>query len=356
MKSIKIWEFVVRVANPYWVDDSLKELTINENFLNTCVSFAVKNKIYPLFYEGCYRHSIPISKGMRMLAESYEKKRKMQFEEIKMLLELSRSYNLEVVFFKTFKPFNYIPDDVDILLLNDEDYRILTSELRKRGYFLLNRGTNEVIFRKIGKGAYVDLDIHRKPAVGHLDILNVKNLRQNNAIEIVKFADGYELLKFSEVYEVVREAAYSLLKDFNLSIPGFYLALNAIMKYSLNNIRDLAEKENVRLSLDLYLGVAYGLASNLFCSGDKWQSQNIRIGEGVISELLLKICKRRQLTLPYYYPVLAIAGAYLHKVGFEVLNNKNLKAIFQLIMQPSSKGIGILLDYGRGRFIEKFKL
>jgi hypothetical protein len=341
---VKISDFVTEVANPYFTLHKDVSNVTNE-FVRSSIEFAVKNKVFPLFYEGCLKLGIRLPKEAELLVGSYEKRRKMQLEAVNLLLDTSDELDTELMFFKTFGPFNYIPDDIDVLLRDEKDLSLLVDKLKEKGYFVLKIGTPEVVLRKVRKDAYVDLDIHKRLAVGYLDVFRVENLWRNHAYEMIKVDNGCTVLKLSEDYEVVREAAYSLLKDFNLSIPGLYLAINAMMNRDIEVIERIAEEENLLLPLDLYLNVAYSIACKLFRSKAKFL---LRSKGKVASGMPLKLCKRR-LRVPYPYPISVIAWAYISKVGLEIHRNRNLGVLPQLIKQPSSKGISILLDYIRER-------
>ena len=338
--------FVAKVANPYFTSiDNIRNLS--RDSLESALEFAVRNKIFPLFHEGCERIKIGLSEKADILMSEYEQRRRKQLEAAKLLLDIYEKQSVELLFFKTFKPFNYVPDDIDILLRYRDDLDLLIRLLEDEGYRLLKIGTPELSMRKIGHGTFVDIDIHTSIAAGHLPLLRTENLWRNCVYKAID--GGYEIPVLSERYEVVREAAYSLLKDFTVSIPGLYLAINAIMKENLDEVRRIAEEENLLLHANLFLDVAHLLVSNLFGSEVKsqfhYETRNA-------SELPLKLVRadlHRRLRVPYPYPLSVIALAYLSRVRSEMYRDRNLNALIQLIKQPSSKGIGILLDYVRER-------
>jgi hypothetical protein len=347
---LNVSEFVVKVANPYFaLCDDFSDVT--EGFLMSSVEFAVRNKVFPLFYEGCLRLGIKLPKEADLLMDSYERRWRMQIEEVGLLLDVSEELGVELMFFKTFKPFRYFPDDVDVLLRNEKDLYPLIAKLREKGYFILKIGTPEVVLRKVGEsGAYVDLDIHKRLAVGHLDLFQAENLWQKQAYETFRLEDGRIAVKLSENYEVVREAAYSLLKDFNLSIPGLYLAIYTLMNRDLETIEKIAINENLLLPLNLYLHTAYYMACKLFKFEANLQSQFNEQSTFIMPLRIIRSQLSRKFKVPYPYPISVIAWAYLSKAWLEISRNKNLKVLDQMVKQPSSKGIGVILDYVREHF------
>jgi len=341
---INVAEFVAKVANPYFPFHNEAASYPSENLLKYATECAVKNKVFPLFYEGCLKHKFRLSKEADVLINTIKKRRRAQLEATKLLVDICEKYGLELMFFKTFRPYNYFPDDVDVLLRDGKSLDFLIEILKDKGYFVLMVGTPEVILRKIERDTYVDLDIHKHLAVGYVDLFDVGNLWRNHAYDIIEIGDTCKAPKLLDNYEVVREAAYSLLKDFNLSIPGLYLAINAIMKEDLDIVERIARKENLLPHLHLYLTIAYSLACRLFGSEAKMQLRYKRKGTSVVP---LELCKN--LKVPYLYPLPVIAWAYMSKSWLEVHRDRNLRIISQIIRQPSSKGVSIFVDSIRKR-------
>jgi len=239
-----------------------------------------------------------------------------------------------------------VPDDIDILLRYREHLEIVISLVGDKGYKLLKIGTPEVVVRKTWNGTYVDIDIHTSIAAGHLLLLKTENLWRSFTYKVV--GDGYKIPVLSDRYEVVREAAYSLLKDFMISVPGFYCGINAIIREDLDAVRRIAEEENLLPHVDLFLEVAHSIANGLFGSEAKpfpYEKRNIPM----IQLKLIRAELRRRLKVPYPYPVFVIVLAYLSKVWCEMHKDRNLEALLQLLKQPSSKGMDVLLNYLRER-------
>ncbi|MCW4003037.1 MAG: hypothetical protein NWE95_03885 [Candidatus Bathyarchaeota archaeon] len=334
---MNIAEFVVVIGNPFF---PMRLEPASVDMVNSAVKYAVDHKVFPLFYDGCSKNQIYLPSEAHARIEYYQKHREMQIEASKAFIDICEKLDFDFMFFKTFRPFNYIPDDVDILLSDNVNLKLLVNELKKEGYFILKVGTPEIVLRKVDGCNYVDLDVHKRLAVGSLDIFNVKSLWQKNAYDVIKLGDGYQATKLSEDYEVVREAAYSLLKDFHLSIAGLYLGINAMINRDLTVIKKIAIEENFSMHLSLYLDLVYSLACELFESEVKPLLQYKRD-----ETLIYHLCKN--LKVPYPYPIPAIACAYLSKALLEINRKGNVSVIPQIMKQPASKGINILLDYVR---------
>ncbi len=342
-------EFVVQVANPFFPLPDNAGTPLSSRTLESAVGFAVKNKVFPLFYEGCTKQRIQLPKQACSLMEGYMRRRRAQFEAAELLLDISEKHNIELLFFKTFRSFNYVPDDVDVLLRRRTDLELLINLLKKEGYGLLKIGTPEVVVRKIWNGTYVDIDIHKSIGAGHLRLLKTDKLWQDLAYVLV--GEGYEVPTLSACYEVVREAAYSLLKDFMIPISGFYCAIDAIMEQDMEAVRRIAKDENLLPHVDLFIEVAREIAYQLF----GFEADPLIPGRGnewrmfMVSLPLIRAELRKRLKVPYPYPSLVIALAYFSKAWAQMQHDGDFGTLLQLLRQPSSKGIDGLLAYLRER-------
>jgi hypothetical protein len=268
-----------------------------------------------------------------------------QLNEIRSVAALCKKIGVEICFFKTFRPFTYIPDDVDIILRNPLAQNILVQALLQNSYRLRNIGTAEVTIRKILNGTFVDLDIHTAAAAGHLQLLHTDSIWRNVVDKRLK--DGSVIPVLNTRYEVVNAAGYALLKDFTVTIPTLYLANYAMLYEDLRLLEDIAEKEGLAVPLKILFGTAARM--NMILSRGRKEL-------GGTSELvrssfyngfpmsLIDADLQRGLTLPYPFPIMVVAYAYLDKARSE-LRTHNTGVLIQLAKQPSSKGLEILMDY-----------
>lgn len=331
----------MKTANPYFTSFENVQSHSSE-LLDSSIEFAAKNKVLPLFYEGGLKQGIQLPKKVELLMREYEQRRKAQLEAVKLLSNICRKHDIELMFFKTFVPFNYVHDDIDVLLRNRDDLNLLLDALKGKGYCLLKFGTPEVVVRKVSAGTIVDIDIHKWIAIGHLHLFKTENLWRNVTYHVVE--DGYKVPILTERYEVVREAAYSLLKDFRISVPGFYIAIGALLNGHLDAVRRISEEENLVLHLELLLDAAYFFACKLFDFEARSQLRYERRNDITPLKLVSgEICRSGRL--PYIFPFPIIALGYLSKISLEMRRNRNFGVLLQIAKQPSSKGMNILLNY-----------
>jgi hypothetical protein len=195
---IRFTEFL-KVLNGEAVDDQIK----NE---------LIVNKV--LYFAGLY------NKKLQDTEEWQERKRRLvlQRDAIKEFAEIAEKLGLRYIIIKTFKLFPYVPDDVDILIIDTNLMSGLINELKKRGYFIRKIGTPEVTIRKVANKTYVDLDIHHKMAAGNYIYYDIFTLWQNHKKLII---DGYQIYVPSPQDECIITMAHAVLKEFEILLSDF---------------------------------------------------------------------------------------------------------------------------------------
>jgi hypothetical protein len=158
---------------------------------------------------------------------------------------------------------------------------------------------------------------------------------------------GYDVPVLPEYFETVRESAYSLLKDFKVSVPALYSVAHIFLNNQLEDVWKLAEEENFRSHVYLFLNTASYMIHDLFSFHEKISlpSPEDRLTKSALRVIRAELFKGYKI--PYSYPMSVIGVAYLSRVWSETRRNKDFKTLLQFIRQPSSKGIDLLLDYFR---------
>ena len=195
---IRFTEFL-KVLSGEAVDDQIKHELI-------------ANKV--LYFAGLY------NKKLQETEEWQERKRRLmlQRDAIKEFAEIAEKLSLRYLIVKTFKLFPYVPDDVDILIIDANLMSGVINELKKRGYFIRKIGTPEVTIRKVANKTYVDLDIHHKMAAGNYIYYDAFTLWQNHKKITI---DGYQIYVPSPQDECVITMAHAVLKEFEILLSDF---------------------------------------------------------------------------------------------------------------------------------------
>jgi hypothetical protein len=343
-KNIDIATFVVHVAYPF-SKLHIPVFDTSEDYLQKAIRFSAKNKVFPLFYKGCQNLNIRLPEEAEKRYNEYEKRSKAQKETVKYLLGGCDRANIDVLFIKTFKPFKYIPDDIDVLLRRPSDLACFRKLLEERGFSLLKVGTPEVTMRKLYPGTFVDVDVHTSMSIGHVVLFDVEDVWRRSIYTTVE--DGLEVPMLPDHFEIVRESAYSLLKDFKITIPALYSAEHAFLNNEIPDIWKVAEDEHFGFDTYLFLSTAHKLARIFLEENHKFGLDSPKEKFTKLALNLIELDLNKQQRAPYSYPALVIALAYFVRTLTKIRTEQSLEPLAQLLKQPSSKGIDILIEYAR---------
>ena len=231
-------------------------------------------------------------------------RRKAQLEAIAELAEVAEEAGLQIMVVKTFKLFPYVPDDVDVLLVDGERGE-LVSRLLEKGYFLRSVGTPELTLRKIVDGTYVDLDIHHKLAAGEYRYIDDSKLWSNRRIVEV---NGAKIPAPSWEDECAITVAHAVMKEFQILAADALQFLLCLRKGCL---------EEGRLK-ELGLSGAYNAFARALA----------RVLSG-------------KAKLPYRLPFAAASLAYAGNLSAR-LKREGAKPLIELAVFPRAKGIATL--------------
>jgi len=306
-----------------------------------CLEFAKRNKMLLSFAGACRELGVKLPPAVERLEQELRDRRQAQLEAISELLDLSARLGVDVLFFKTFRGFDYTPDDVDVLIRQPSRLHELQDALCRRGYRVYKVGTPEIVLRRGGGRAYVDLDIHLSLSVGFLHLLETERLWRD--LCFLSTDSELRVPVLGPGAEAMREAAYSLLKDMSLSVPGFLQGL-LLDSDTMHEASLLAKNANLDAAYTLF-GLSLALVAREFGIGTKvFQSLLFRpsipprIRNGLVRDFSLWRC------LPYRYPFRAVAYAYAAKIGRDLAQGQ-IDSLAQSLRNPFAKGTGLALDY-----------
>jgi len=276
------------------------------------VSIAKINKV--LYQLGLYDERI------RRYDEWQElhRRRAEQRRAIAEIAIIAESRRIDLMVVKTFKPFDYVPDDIDVLVIDESAIGDLLQELMRRGYYMRKIGTPEITLRRVVNRTFVDVDIHVKLGAGFYEYIDKYYLwRRREIVEV----DGAKIAKPNPVDELLIAAAHAVLKELRVLLAD---ALHFIMA-SKNTILQEAREQARKVGI----------------------SKTLRFLEN-ISVITLQLSKdeRRSIKLefPLNVPPHVIFVAYLENLKHRV-EIEGTKPLNELVKTPSSKGIATLLRY-----------
>jgi hypothetical protein len=293
-----------------------------------------KNKVFLSFYEKSLGLSIDLPSDAHSLASQIYMRREAQKEAIRETKAVADSLAEEFMVIKTFKPFAYIGDDIDILMRDKKDVGVLARALRARGYFVRKVGTPEITLRKFINEIPVDLDVHDKLAAGPVQYVSVSEVWRNG----VKLRIGdMELLAPTQEYELLITVAHSVLKESRMSLADMCHYLIVSGNFPQGFLDKAASRNGLTISLRVFAYVVNHFLNN-FGLGTSVDEDGGLIGP-VRSRIVSSAYR-----LPYAYPPEALVYAHLDKFRHEV-TGRGVRAIPDYFRIPSSRGIGLLLDY-----------
>jgi len=275
------------------------------------ISIAKINKV--LYQLGLYDERI------RQYNEWQElhRRRLEQRRAIAEIATIAETKRIDLMIVKTLKPFDYVPDDVDVLVIDENSIGDLVQELMRRGYRIRKIGTPEITLRRIVNRTFVDVDVHDKLGAGFYEYIDKHYLwRRRETVEV----DEARIAKPNPVDELLITAAHAVLKELKVILAD---VLHVVASSKDAVLREaLRQAERVGLSRALrFLEKVSALA--------------LQISEGEC-EIGLKF----PLNVPPHVVFMAYLENLKHRVEIE-----GMKPLKELAKAPSSKGIGTLLRY-----------
>jgi hypothetical protein len=266
------------------------------------VQALLKNKV--LYFAGLVNALVRKSCEWQELA----RRRNLQLQALREFAEIAEKMGLRYVIIKTFKLFPYVPDDIDILVLDHGRRNDLIAKLTAKGYFIRSIGTPEITVRKVECSTYVDLDIHDRIAAGdYVYYYNEELWRNRRELEI-----GCAKLPVpSWEDECLLTIAHAVMKEFEVLVADLLHVLLCQRKGYIrpNHLHETGHLETYRVFMRS-----------------------------------LKRAILKEFDLPYRIPMEEVMCAYIHHLNHR-LRREGLLPLKELIRFPRAKGIKKLLSF-----------
>jgi len=249
--------------------------------------------------------------------QELHRRRAEQRQAIAEIATIAETRRIDLMIVKTFKPFDYVPDDIDVLVIDENTVEDLIQELMCRGYRIRKVGTPEITLRRIANKTFVDIDIHDKLGAGFYEYIDKHYLwRRRETVEI----DGARIAKPNPVDELLITAAHAVLKELRIILADvLHVAIsskNGVLREALMQSRKVGLLKALRF-LERVSALALQMSKNE---------------------------REIELKFPLNVPPHVIFMAYLENLKHRV-EIGGMKPLKELVKTPSSKGIGILLRY-----------
>lgn len=277
------------------------------------IRFAKMNKV--LYLLGLYDKRIQRFPEWQELKARREEQKKAMIE----VATIAEEHHIDLMVVKTIKPFEYVPDDIDVLVINDDTLDTFTNELLRRGYFLRKKGTPEVTLRKVVGNTFVDLDIHTKLGAGTYEYIDKRYLWKRRTYTLL--ISDMKVATPNMIDEFLITVAHAIMKELSLTIADI---LHAI---SLNKtIREEAIEQARKVGL---------LKATKFL---------INVANKTLNVVRRSYDLSNKITNPHRVPVPVIIDAYIENITYR-LKTQGLAPLIEIVKIPSSKGIATLLRY-----------
>lgn len=297
------------IGSPYRHPEKVE---LSENQIKELYKIAVKNKIGLLFLE-----SIEKTNQIANLVDEIEKQRslyELQRGTFVRTISSINKVNCNYAVIKTIFPFPAVPNDIDILILdNDMAYRKVVDELKKNNFLILGQASLEVNLRDMttAKSAdpeakqWEDIDIYKEVGASHLIYMDKTKLRNHT---IKKNVNGQEItildepseLAISIFHALYPERIYTLLLHHNILFK-----LKEMKRKDMKLFLDICEEQKIKNATLATLRITESIEE--ICFGES---------PNELMELRDLFGKKERLEIkkvPYIYPLHVMLSSFWEK-------------------------------------------
>ena len=287
---------------------------LNEDLLLHLFPLAIKNKVPLLFLERAINICTD-SKSLKDLYQAYLEKARLALSLVKEVNRILSQTQINYVLFKTFKPFPFVRTDVDIIFFSREDLKQACYTLRSQGYKLAGYGAFSITL--FSPKHNMNIDLHLEISVSRLVYIN-KQLLQEYVTEVNM--DGNRIPVLGPPATLATVIAHSLYKEQMFTLSDYYetdIHVSNMTERQLRSLVSLAEQAHVGFSIKAGLMLVNALTKVAFKKTVPAITETAEmihvseIEERTIQLLLDQFVKN--VRLPYKYPPLAIAVAFMMK-------------------------------------------
>ncbi len=320
----------------------LEKIEMKELFKNS-----LKNKLGLLFLESLEKNG-RLPNILEKEFDEQKKLKKLQKDTLERMVKSINKINCKYAIIKTIFPFSAIPNDVDVLLFdNDLIYRKIIDQLEKDNFIILGEAPMEINLRDMNTAQssdpkvkqWEDIDIYREVGASHLTYMN-KNLLEKYIIEeIVDDKKYFKLTKPAELaisifHAIYPERIYTLLLHYNILHQ-----VNFMSKTELGLFIKICKEQRMIKAACMTLNVT-----------EKIQEMCFNISPTKISELREKLGMKTQVSItkiPYVFPFKNVLSAFWEKktetkfvksMIKQIISMCNLKTADFVIKQYKERG------------------
>lgn len=325
---------------------------------NNLYDLALKNKV-SLIYLEALKSKNKLDKNLILFYKKELDNYNYFLKSIKRVSRLLNKNHIDYLIIKTIKPYKQVPGDIDLLIINDEDYKKAVEVLFREGYYssvLEDEQSNvenliePTYGSKNGLGHIsptgtdlvdnkykISIDIQKELALSHLVYLDKRNFKN---IENVKIEDVETKLPSGEL-DLAIIIAHSVAEQMYL-IGEFYSCIYLIFKMNKQDLirfLDIINENKLKRSAKTFLTITADLYKNAFGelpSEIKFLLNNLGYDQRETSRFL------KNMVLPYKYSSLSLIKIFFEKIK-ESRFRKTL--LLQFIKTLNPKLLRLVIKY-----------
>ena len=318
-KTSKSLRLVKSIGIPDVCSPNLMHLRTDD--VSSFLQVAEKNKIPLLFL-------IAVVSGvdghpLRSALLQYEQRHQRTLDLVKFVSSMLEKEKIRYTFFKTLKPFPYVPSDVDILLWSNDDLKSLEKRLNGENCVSLERDVYGVtMFSRTHK---LNIDLTTQIAVSGMRYMN-KKLVFDHINEIDFYGNIVRTLE--PPAELLAVTAHSLFKEQMFTLSDYYTLV--LLAQHWEEASKLAEQLHLKHALKTVLRLANTITLNAFGSLKPFsrKTEALRINPESTSY-------ERDLKLPKKYELSTMVVELLKKIATDPNATGSLATVAKSFGSPS---------------------
>lgn len=282
---------------------------------------AEKNKIPLLFL----RAVVPDVDGHPFMSAllQYEQRHQRTLDLVKFVASILEEEKISYTFFKTLKPFPYVPSDVDVLLWSNDDLKTLEKRLNTEKCVSLERDVYGItMFSPAHK---LNIDLTTQIAVSGMKYMNKE--RVFNHIHEIDFCETV-VRTLEPSAELLAVTAHSVFKEQMFTLSDYYTIVLLVQHWE--EASKLAEQLHLKHALETVLRLTNSITLNAFGFLEQFSSKTNALG---INQEPLSCNK--YIKLPKKYDLSTIMVELLKKVATDSTAASSLPTVAKSFGDPA---------------------
>lgn len=287
----------------------------------TFLQIAEKNKI-PLFFLRRIGSGVDASPCISTLLR-YEQRYQKTFNLVKFVAGILEKEKISYTFFKTLKPFPYVPSDVDILLWSNKDLKTLEERLKSKDCISLKKDAYGLTM--FSPSHNLNIDLTTQIAVSGMVYIN-KELIFDHVKELDVYGNVVRTLEPSA--ELLAVIAHSVFKEQMFTLSDYYTLV--LLAKHWEEASKLAGKLHLKSAFETVLRLTETVTLNAFGSLTPLFKKFIMLGIRHNSTSYDKA-----IELPKKYDLSTIVVELFTKVAIDPIARSSLFSVARSFYNPS---------------------